>query len=91
MLPNANLRSRKDEPAIPGGLGFERRHYRRSSSTRVYFSSIADILIKTLRRTALVGTVLEKAQCGTIRLKLLKIGVQIRVTVRKVLATLDAG
>ena len=39
---------------------------------------------RTLRRMALVGTVLEKAQCGTIRLKLLKIGAQIRVTVRKV-------
>ena len=49
------------------------------------------MLIKTLRRTALVGTVSEKAQCGTIRLKLLKIGAQIRVTVRKVWASLTVG
>jgi Transposase DDE domain group 1 len=62
-----------------------------SNQLRVYFSSIAYVLIKTLRRTALVGTVLEKAQCGTIRLKLLKIGAQIRVTVRKVWLSLAGG
>jgi hypothetical protein len=55
-----------------------------SNQLRLYFSSIAYILMQTLRRTALAGTELEKAQCGTIRLKLFKIGAQIRVTVRKV-------
>jgi hypothetical protein len=55
-----------------------------SNQLRVYFSSIAYVLLQTLRRTALAGTVLEKAQCGTIRLKLLKIGAQVQVTVRKV-------
>ena len=62
-----------------------------SNQLRLYFSSIAYILIKTLRRMALVDTVLEKAQCGTIRLKLLKIGAQIRVTVRKVWVSLAGG
>jgi hypothetical protein len=59
-----------------------------SNQLRLYFSSIAYVLIKTLRRMALAGTVLEKAQCGTIRLKLLKIGAQIRVTVRKIWVSL---
>jgi hypothetical protein len=59
-----------------------------SNQLRVYFSSIAYVMMSTLRRTALAGTVLEKAQCGTIRLKLLKIGAQIRVTVRKVWVSL---
>src|SRR6266567_2051174 len=54
-----------------------------SNQLRLYFSSIVYVLLQTLRRTALPGTELEKAQCGTIRLKLLKIGAQIRVTVRK--------
>lgn len=55
-----------------------------SNQLRLYFSSIAYVLIQTLRRVGLAGTKLEKAQCGTIRLKLLKIGALIRVTVRKV-------
>ena len=37
---------------------------------------------------ALAGTELEKARCVTIRLKLLKIGAQVRVTVRKVWVSL---
>lgn len=55
-----------------------------SNQLRVYFSSITYVLMQTLRRMALAGTDLAKAQCGTIRLKLLKIGAQVRVTVRKV-------
>ena len=62
-----------------------------SNQLRLYFSSIAYVLLKTLRRTALAGTELEKAQCGTIRRKLLKIGAQIRVTVRKVWVSLSSG
>jgi hypothetical protein len=62
-----------------------------SNQQRLYFSSIAYVLMQTLRRTALVGTELEKAQCGTIRRKLLKVGAQIRVTVRKVWVSLSSG
>jgi hypothetical protein len=60
-----------------------------SNQLRVYFSSIAYVLLQTLRRTALAGTELEKAHCGTIRLKLLKIGARVRVTVRKVWISLS--
>jgi len=62
-----------------------------SNQLRLYFSSIAYVLLQTLRRVGLVGTELEKAQCGTIRLKLLKIGAQIRVTVRRVWVSLSEG
>ena len=55
-----------------------------SNQLRLYFSSIAYVLMQTLRRMALAGTELATAQCGTIRLKLLKIGAQVRVTVRKI-------
>ncbi len=60
-----------------------------SNQLRLYFSSIAYVLLQTLRQTALAGTELEKAQCGTIRRKLLKIGAQVRVTVRKVWISLS--
>jgi hypothetical protein len=62
-----------------------------SNQLRLYFSSMAYVLLQTLRRLALAGTELEKAQCGTIRRKLLKIGAQIRVTVRKVWVSLASG
>ena len=63
----------------------------RGNQLRLYFSSIAYILMHDLRRLALKGTDLERAQCTTIRLKLLKIGAQIHVTVRRVWIRMAAG
>ena len=53
----------------------------RANQIRLYFSSFVYVLMVAL---GLAGTELAKAQCDTIRLKLLKIGAQIRITVRKV-------
>ena len=66
-------------------------HYLRSNQLRLYFSSIAYVLLQMLRRLGLAGTELAKAQCSTIRLKLLKIGALIRITVRKVWVSLAGG
>jgi Transposase DDE domain group 1 len=63
----------------------------RGNQLRLYFSSIGYILMHDLRRLALKGTELERAQCTTIRLKLLKIGAQIQVTVRRVWIRMAAG
>jgi len=56
----------------------------RSNQLRLYLSSMAYILVSGLRRLGLQATELADAQVSTIRTKLLKIGAQIRVTVRKV-------
>jgi hypothetical protein len=56
----------------------------RANQMRLYFSTAAYILVSGLRRIGLKATELERAQVSTIRTKLLKIGAQIRVTVRKV-------
>ncbi|HXN25383.1 MAG TPA: transposase [Candidatus Dormibacteraeota bacterium] len=66
-------------------------HYLRSNQLRLYFSSIAYVLLQMLRRLGLEGTELAKAQCSTIRLKVLKIGALIRITVRKVWISLAGG
>lgn len=63
----------------------------RANQIRLYFSSIAYLLMSALRRIGLEGTELAKAQCNTIRLKLLKIGALIRVTVRKVWVALSSA
>ena len=56
----------------------------RANQVRLYFSALAYVLVHGLRRLGLQGTGLARAQVQTIRLPLLKIGTQIRVTVRKV-------
>ncbi len=56
----------------------------RANQLRMYFSSIAYVLMCALRRIALAGTILERAMCSTIRMRLLKIGAQVTVSVRRV-------
>jgi hypothetical protein len=56
----------------------------RANQLRLYLSVMAYSLVCGLRRLGLRATHLAHAQVGTIRLRLLKIGAQIRVTVRKV-------
>ena len=46
----------------------------RSNQIRLYFSTVAYLLMQALRQLGLAGTELAKAQCNTVRLKLLKIG-----------------
>jgi len=59
-------------------------HFLASNQVRLWLSSVAYTLLNELRRLGLEGTELAKARCDTIRIKLLKIGAQIRVTVRRV-------
>jgi hypothetical protein len=63
----------------------------RANQIRLFFSSIAYTLLGALRRLGLAGTELAEAQCQTIRLKLLKIGALVRVTVRRVWVHLASG
>ena len=51
---------------------------------RLLLSSAAYVLLSTLRRIILQGTTLAKAQCGTIRLKLIKIGAVIIRNTRRI-------
>jgi hypothetical protein len=56
----------------------------RANQLRLYLSAMAYLLVSALRRFGLKATELAQAQVSTIRTKLLKIGAQVRVTVRKV-------
>jgi Transposase DDE domain group 1 len=56
----------------------------RANQMRLYLSAMAYVLVSGLRRLGLKATELAQAQVSTIRTKLLKIGAQVRVTVRKV-------
>jgi hypothetical protein len=65
--------------------------YLRSNQIRLYFSSVAYALMQALRRLGLQGTEWAKAQCATLRLKLLKIGALIRISVRKIWISMAGG
>jgi hypothetical protein len=56
----------------------------RANQLRLWFASIAYVLLCALRRIALHHTQFATATCGTIRLKLLKIGALVRVSVRRI-------
>jgi hypothetical protein len=63
----------------------------RSNQLRLWFSSLAYVLMSTLRRVGLKGTRLAKATCGTIRLKLFKIGALIKISVRRIVVHLASA
>jgi len=56
----------------------------RANQLRLWFHSMAYVLLCALRRIALRGTALTDATCGTIRLKLLKIGALVTISVRRI-------
>lgn len=56
----------------------------RANQLRLWFAAFAYMLVASLRRIGLAGTELARATCGTIRLKLLKIGALITISVRRV-------
>lgn len=63
----------------------------RANQLRLYCASIAYLLMTALRRLALAGTALARAQCQTIRLTLFKLGARLRLTVRHVWVALASG
>jgi hypothetical protein len=56
----------------------------RANQLRLWFASMAYVLVCALRRIGLTETAFADATCGTIRLKLLKIGALVRVSVRRI-------
>lgn len=56
----------------------------RANQLRLYLSAAAYLLMSAFRRLGLSATTWARAQCDTIRLQLLRIGAQVRITARKV-------
>jgi hypothetical protein len=56
----------------------------RANQLRLFFASLAYVLVCALRRIGLAHTQFARASCGTIRLKLLKIGALVRTSVRRI-------
>jgi hypothetical protein len=56
----------------------------RANQMRLWFASMAYVLVTALRRIGLAGAELATATCGSIRLKLLKIGALVTRSVRRI-------
>ena len=63
----------------------------RANQLRLWFHSMAYVLMCALRRIGLHGTELAAATCGTIRLKLLKVGALVRISVRRIRIAMAAA
>jgi hypothetical protein len=63
----------------------------RANQLRLWFASMAYVLLCALRRLALQHTQFAKATCGTIRLKLLKIGALVRTSFRRIKFAMASG
>ena len=63
----------------------------RANQLRLWFASMAYVLLSSLRRIALKQTQFARATCGTIRLKLLKIGALVTTSVRRIKIAMASG
>jgi hypothetical protein len=62
-----------------------------ANQLRLWFASMAYVLVESVRRLALQGTQLADATCGTIRRKLLKIGALVTISVRRIKFAMASG
>ena len=66
-------------------------HYLASNQFRLWEAVFAYLLLERLRTQGLAGTELERATAGSVRLKLLKVAAQVRVSVRRVYVQLSSA
>ncbi len=63
----------------------------RANQLRLWFASMAYVLLCALRRIGLQHTQFAEVSCGTLRLALLKIGALVRVSVRRIKVSMASG
>ncbi len=63
----------------------------RANQLRLWFAAMAYVLLCALRRIGLAHTQFAEATCGTIRLKLLKIGALVRISVRRIKVAMSSA
>ena len=65
-------------------------HQMRANQLRLWFSSVAYVLVTALRRLGLCNTVMAQAQVSTIRSRIVKIGAVVSVSTRRILVRLSS-
>ena len=89
--PRGDMENRIKEQQL--GLFADRTscHAFAANQFRVLLAAAAYVLVESIRRTALVGTEMSRAEVGTIRLRLFRVGALVRRTVRRVVVRIAGG
>jgi hypothetical protein len=66
-------------------------HYLASNQLRLWLATFAYLLLERMRTLGLAGTELAQATVGSVRLRLLKVAAQVRVSVRRVYVQLSSA
>jgi hypothetical protein len=66
-------------------------HYMASNQLRLWFATFAYMLMERMRAIGCQGTELARATVGTLRLKLMKVAAQVKVSVRRVYVQLNSA
>ena len=66
-------------------------HWMKANQLRLYFSSIAYVVLNLLRQVGLKDTPLQFSHCASIREKLLKIGAQVTISARRIFVNFSAA
>ena len=66
-------------------------HYLASNQLRLWEATLGYLLLERVRTLGLAGTELARATVGSVRLKLLKVAAQVRVSVRRVYVQLSSA
>src|SRR5512144_1759747 len=86
--PRSDTRCLRSEttplPLQPVRFGLSGYKSMRANQLRLWFASMAYVLICALRRLGLAHTQFAQATCDTIRLQLLKIGALVRISIRRI-------
>jgi hypothetical protein len=86
-----DMENRIKEQQLDLFAGRTSAHWMKVNQLRLWFSTFAYTLLAELRRLALADSSWSRAQCGTIRLKLLKIGAHVRLSVRRIWISLSSA
>ena len=88
--PRANMENRIKEHQLELFSDRTSSHWFESNQLRLWWASVGYVLLNALRVNGLADTPLQKAQLGTIRLKLLKVAAQVRISVRRIYVGLNS-
>jgi hypothetical protein len=89
--PRGEMENRIKEQQLDLFAGRTSAHRFQVNQLRLLLAAAAYVLVDYIRRHALSDTELQSAQCGTIRLKLFKIGARIVRSVRRIVLHLSSG